>query len=282
MAILKKSRLSRLRPAILAIAMIFALVAGSLPAIAQTEAAAGPINVTITDSDYEGMPETVAAGLVSLTFANQGQKDHMADILKLNPGVSLEQLQAAMSAGTSDDGAAFFSLITSMGGMTPLAPGKSATVAARFDAGNYLIIDFDGAENGLIQPFEVMGTAASDEQPQADFDVMMHEFVFGLPASVEPGTKTLKVTNHGDQDHEMILVSIGDHTLTDVEAALGDSETPSWVVLSGGIGPITPGATAWLTLDLAPGNYAAVCMIPDANTGMPHALLGMASVFTVE
>ena len=34
-------------------------------------------------------------------------------------------------------------------------------------------------------------------------------------------------------------------------------------------------------LDLAPGTYIAVCFVPDEETGVPHALMGMVQVFTV-
>lgn len=36
-----------------------------------------------------------------------------------------------------------------------------------------------------------------------------------------------------------------------------------------------------LMVDLAPGTYAAVCFIPDLETGAPHAMLGMTASFTV-
>ena len=46
-------------------------------------------------------------------------------------------------------------------------------------------------------------------------------------------------------------------------------------------GILTNGQVNWLAFDLAPGTYAAVCFIPDQDTGMPHVMLGMVEIFTV-
>jgi hypothetical protein len=48
-----------------------------------------------------------------------------------------------------------------------------------------------------------------------------------------------------------------------------------------GLEALSTGMTAWLPLHLEPGTYVAVCFIPDKDSGMPHALEGMAKVFTV-
>jgi hypothetical protein len=37
----------------------------------------------------------------------------------------------------------------------------------------------------------------------------------------------------------------------------------------------------WTEYDLAPGTYAAVCFLPTAD-GVPHIMMGMIQVFTVE
>jgi hypothetical protein len=52
------------------------------------------------------------------------------------------------------------------------------------------------------------------------------------------------------------------------------------VVALGTCRQIIPRA-APLALDLAPGTYIALCFVPDEETGVPHALMGMVQVFTV-
>ena len=38
--------------------------------------------------------------------------------------------------------------------------------------------------------------------------------------------------------------------------------------------------TAWVELDLAPGSYLVACYVPDDETGMLHAFMGMAALVT--
>jgi hypothetical protein len=49
----------------------------------------------------------------------------------------------------------------------------------------------------------------------------------------------------------------------------------------GGLGWLTPGATAWTEVDLEPGTYFALCYVFDPETGQPHVANGMVDVFTV-
>ncbi|HEX2194576.1 MAG TPA: hypothetical protein VHK63_06450, partial [Candidatus Limnocylindria bacterium] len=49
-----------------------------------------------------------------------------------------------------------------------------------------------------------------------------------------------------------------------------------------GLGALSAGQTSWLALDLQPGTYVALCFVPDEQTGTPHALMGMVSIFTVD
>ena len=48
-----------------------------------------------------------------------------------------------------------------------------------------------------------------------------------------------------------------------------------------GVAPISADQTVFVELNLEPGNYVAVCFMPDRETGMPHALKGMFVVFQV-
>ena len=38
----------------------------------------------------------------------------------------------------------------------------------------------------------------------------------------------------------------------------------------------------WMPLTLEAGTYAGICWFPDRKTGMPYAMMGMHTVFTVE
>ncbi len=51
---------------------------------------------------------------------------------------------------------------------------------------------------------------------------------------------------------------------------------------AGGMQAIMPGTAAWLDLDLTPGQYVALCHVPDVASGKPHEMLGMVMPFTVQ
>ena len=46
-------------------------------------------------------------------------------------------------------------------------------------------------------------------------------------------------------------------------------------------GPISEGERAWVQVDLEPGNYFAICFLPDAASGTSHVDLGMIQEFAV-
>jgi uncharacterized cupredoxin-like copper-binding protein len=50
----------------------------------------------------------------------------------------------------------------------------------------------------------------------------------------------------------------------------------------GGVNALEPGASAFMTLNLEPGEYAAVCLVPDPSTGHSHLDLGMLKRFSVQ
>jgi hypothetical protein len=49
----------------------------------------------------------------------------------------------------------------------------------------------------------------------------------------------------------------------------------------GGMQGLEVGGSGYMTLELAPGEYAAICLIPDPTTGQSHLHLGMVAPLTV-
>ena len=50
----------------------------------------------------------------------------------------------------------------------------------------------------------------------------------------------------------------------------------------GGINGLGEGKSGFMSLDLQPGAYAAVCLIPDPSSGVAHIHLGMFKAFSVK
>ena len=60
----------------------------------------------------------------------------------------------------------------------------------------------------------------------------------------------------------------------------GESGPPPYTVL-GGMQAMNPNRIGWTTVDLTPGEYIAICVVPDPSSGKPHVELGMIHGFTV-
>jgi hypothetical protein len=45
---------------------------------------------------------------------------------------------------------------------------------------------------------------------------------------------------------------------------------------------LSAGVDGYMTVDLQPGQYLAICNIPDPQSGLPHSKLGMVRAFTVK
>lgn len=63
-------------------------------------------------------------------------------------------------------------------------------------------------------------------------------------------------------------------------SATGPSGPPPYITL-GGMQGLVPNDGGWVTVDLTPGEYAALCVIPDPTSGKRHIELGMITPFSV-
>ena len=138
---------------------------------------------------------------------------------------------------------------------------------------------------GMIATLEVVAGDKPADTPiiKADATVKLLDFSFVLPTQIQAGRQVWKVVNQGPQPHEFLLIKLAEgKTMADVGAFM---EAPHGVPPfedAGGLQAINPGASGWLTLDLQPGNYVALCHVPDPATGHAHVELGMVMPFSVK
>lgn len=281
----------------LAALLILSLVARSGQAAEDTTpsaevAALGYQEMTIQGADYafEGVPETIEAGYTLITLEDTSQDIHHAQLVKLNEGVTMEQVETALPSLEADP-AAVFALVTLVGGLGIIAPGGTAQVILNLDPGQYVWICGlpapDGElhfQKGMIQAFEVVPAAeeTAAEPPAADATLTLKDFAFdGLPEPMTPGPQIWEVVNDGPEPHEFLLFQLAPGvSAEEFLMAMEGPEPPGLPV--GGMQGLAPGLTGWLVLDLAPGNYLAVCFIPSpAHEGQAHLELGMLAEFTV-
>lgn len=105
-------------------------------------------------------------------------------------------------------------------------------------------------------------------------EVTATDFAFAMPDTLPSGVTTFRLVNQGAELHHLVLTRIPDGmTLADF-AKLPEGPPPAGAVMIGGPNPATPGGSGEATLDLAPGQYTVICVIPSSD-GKPHVTKGM-------
>ena len=152
--------------------------------------------------------------------------------------------------------------------------------------GNTFVAAFDGDEAALESPefmaaSDQLGSAAFDTcESDAQLDVNGIDFGFeGLPDEIAAGRLAMRFTNStsADEQHELVLMKKADgvtQTATELlelpEEELMSAVTPVAVVFAD-----EKGGESVALVDLEPGSYVAICMIPTTGDGPPHAMNGM-------
>ena len=112
-------------------------------------------------------------------------------------------------------------------------------------------------------------------------NVVAKEMQYDMPDSIPAGPTLFHFTNAGNQLHHATLIKLEDGKTLQDFLSLPPGPMPAWVVFAGGPNtPLPQGGITEDVVDLAPGNYAVVCVIPDSD-GAPHMAKGMSKALTV-
>jgi hypothetical protein len=155
--------------------------------------------------------------------------------------------------------------------------------------------DFDAAYGEMI-------TFVKDNCGFTDVSITTSEYAFGgLPTELAAGPAVFTVQNIGEEVHEVLVMRKNDGVTETAEEiiALPEEEAMAKVTMAG-VAFGFPGSTSFTTMDLAPGDYIAVCFLPQGATpelmaqmpegpdgtmppeaGPPHAMAGMVQEFVV-
>ena len=263
------------------------------------------LRITFSDDGVEA-PDEVPAGRYLVTVEAAGQADADVLFLQLPAGVSEADAEEAIAAAEDEEAPAFLYEWTFAGGLFVPAGGADRLVLD-LAPGDWFITAETGEEEGeaggtpvpadALRPLTVTGdggTPPADQDPAADATIEMQEYAFvGLPDGVEPGRQVWQVTNTGEQPHHIVLFRSPqpitlDQVMTLLQLPEGATPPPDLgidlqqIEEAGGVHILSPDRTVWAEMDLSqPGTYVALCFVPDRESGMPHALMGMVGIFTV-
>jgi len=234
--------------------------------------------------------EGVTAGPAQLNLVNEGMEPHHVQLVKLNDGVTMDDVGAALATGNPG---ALLEIGAFAGGTGVVDPGSESAADALVDLeeGTYVMLCFiEGADGvphlakGMVEAFEV-GPAEGDVAELPEPDVTVNLVDFGFDASELPSSGIVEVVNTSDaQAHEMTLLRLAEgKTGQDVAAFFeGEASGPPPFSGVGGMQALMPGASQLLVMeDAEPGEYLMICQIPDPADGVPHAAKGMTLPATV-
>ncbi len=278
------------------------------------------IAIRVTDTAYEGIPSELAAGRYLLTVENAtSQMEASVTFMQLAEGMTLQDFIAAFGpppSGAAEGGTPagpppaagsppaeggedrppdWYYQVEIAGGAYAAMSGSVGQAVIELTPGMWVV--WAGYPGPLQMPVGVtvtgdMGaTPAVAAEPPAAVTVDLYDFRFEVEGAIQPGLQWVKVVNEGEQPHEMIVVwspvaLTKEQVMQLVMLPEGATPPPGMpsdeeVRFLGGALTISSGKTEWVRLDLPEGTNVLLCFIPDRETGMPHAAMGMIEVVTV-
>jgi len=296
-----------------------------LQALAQDSSQAGSalaglglpeIDVTITDSGYEGLSGSLDAGLYFVKATNNGSTPGFIEFMQLPEGMASADL-AAMLAGTNatpeagamgtpgsgdtggDQGPPDWYYTTYLAGGAGVGPGSTAQFVIDLQPGNYIVWAEDPSAAQKPVDLTVNGGGASPtagDFPPATVAIQEQAtdtgFTFVLGNALSAGSQVVEIANLSDQPHFVEIDTVPDGTtIKDVQTLLGAemSGTPASGTLSDQdiqpfyfVGTQSGGARQWHEISLNAGTYVIACWIGDIKRGgVPHAAEGMINLIVV-
>lgn len=271
-------------------------LAAMLAPLALGQEDAAEARFAVAGEALEG-PAELSAGYHDFTVENSGAAGYNVVVLRLKDGATEEAVIPAVEAidqafaGQGDPAAAFNTLLelADVYGEVFAESTTDESVGMMLEPGTYLLVgsletEGEAAPQNTYSTLEVTGEPQA-EAPEADVTVQMVDFAFALPPGIQAGQQTWEVVNAGQQLHHMVLFKLNEGaTMDDVTAFLESEEGPPPGEEAGYVGILSPDLSNYIELNLTPGEYVAICFMPDHlgdATGQPHFMRGMMQSFTV-
>lgn len=248
------------------------------------------VTVTATADSYAVSDSSIAAGRYLVHLNNQSPVEIYAAFLQLPEGVTADDFSALLTDPETMGPPEWYSTTFSPGGISA-TPGEESWVVLDLPAGAYAV-HTDTPEAGLpAVALEVTGEMPADlPVPAATAKVDMVEMMFHFDPPIVVGPQIVEVVNSGEQMHFFTLAAVPPGTTVEdfmgLAASFTGTPTESPLAFED-IQPYfdtanqSPGTTSWAAINVDPGTYLAVCFVSDAETGAPHAMLGMAEILEI-
>jgi hypothetical protein len=253
----------------------------------------------VTATTLDG-PEQLEAGFHTFTTQSDGVNGYTINLFRLKEGATLEAFEPAFETvdkafnGEGDVSVALNAALELADVVIEngTEPGElQASAGVTLEEGHYVLAYSQDVENGpstsYYKPLEVVASDAPAVAPEADVTVQFVDFAFALPPDIKTGEHMWEVVNHGKELHHMVVFKLKEgKTLEEFQTFMDSEEGEPPFEETGGayFGILSPERSAYKTMNLAPGNYIAICYMPDhavGGDGAPHFTHGMVQAFTV-
>ena len=282
---------------IVAVAVLMACTSREEPRRADSAAAAPSIVSLRATEGTISAPDSIRAGWTTFRLANHGGEVHYGHIVRLDDGRTPQDLVGAYAEAirTSAPRPAW---VKRFGGPGGTAPGDSSSVTQQLEPGSYVWIcpveDSTGTPHftkGEVKPFVVYGVdanaVASAAAPPSDAAIRLVDFSFTVDSSLRAGQHTIRVENGGAEPHDLNVMKLAPGiTIENIRAWLNperarrdDTKAPPPIESMGspigGVAAMSPGMSAYLQMNLTPGEYAVFCMVtaPDGRSHIEHGMI---------
>jgi hypothetical protein len=281
---IRASSRGRLCAALLASSMLVAL-AGGLLASGSAQASTLPtLTLALTKSSIT-VGGATQSGAVNVASTATGVKEANAILFRLNPGVTVAEVEEAIKKGAGKDpnetikyGSIVFD--------AEVNPGQTSEAQTVLAPGQYVALGGAG-EGGpkLKDAFTVATAAAPATLPTPQATVRSIEFGFRGPTTLHDG-ELVRFENEGFLVH--MDVAFPAKSLSDakkiVKGLLAGKEKGLEKLVSGApfsfAGPISHEAFQQETITAKPGWYVQACFM-ETQTGVDHTRLGMERIFKI-
>ncbi len=268
------------------------------------------VRITIENGTIQA-PSEAPAGQVLLVVDNRLDAPSGVSLIQPPAGTSIEEMMGpppsspeagvptdaemaspeAAQGGEEEQLPPWFFTATWAGGAFA-GPGMTGQAVITLTAGDWVVLAQEDMAPAIITVTEGGGTPSATGQITADATVELDDFQIRLPEQLQAGSQVWEVTNVGDQPHELFVTKTPE--LLTVEQAEQlvrlDPESgevpeglpdPTMFEDVGGVAPISQDVTVYTEITLEPGNYVAICFMPDKDSGEPHAFKGMFTIFQI-
>jgi hypothetical protein len=232
------------------------------------------LNIALTGTHGVTVSGDTVSGAVNVVSTHTGKGQGEAALVRLDPGVTLQQAVAAVSSHGGDPNAleGFGELVFDAG-----APSATQTVLA---PGNYAALNVTGQNGpGGFAPFTVTQSAAPAALPAANATQTAIEFGFKGPSVLHDGA-VVRAEDGGYLVHMIIGFgvknpAVGRQVIALLEAGKdGKAQRLSNHQFLNLAGPLSPGGMQQAVLNVKPGWYVEACFM-DTQDHREHTQLGM-------